>query len=406
MTQQNRWLLPEGVDELLPPQAWCLERLRRELLDLYHSWGYELVMPPFVEFLESLLIGTGSDLELQTFKLIDQLSGRTLGVRADMTPQVARIDAHRLKQSGPTRLCYMGTVLHTRSDDFGGSRAPLQIGAELYGHNGNASDLEIINLMLETFKTTAIGPIYLDLGHVAIFRGLVQAFHLDRQQETQLFDILQRKALPELTSWLSEIGLPEPASTILQALVFLHGGPEILPQAREQLGTPMLGAVQQALTDLEYIGTSLQKNHPELPIHIDLAELRGYHYHTGLVFAAYVPGQGQEIARGGRYDQIGAAFGRARPATGFSADLKTLLALSQRQDQAASSGIYAPDSRDLDPQQALELEQTISTLRRQGQRVIRALPDTEINPSSLGCDRVLRCLDNHWHIALLSDQHP
>ena len=405
MTQKNRWLLPEGVDELLPPQAWDLERLRRNLLDLYHSWGYELVMPPFVEFLESLLIGTGSDLELQTFKLIDQLSGRTLGIRADMTPQVARIDAHRLKQQGPNRLCYMGTVLHTRGDDFGGSRAPVQIGAELYGHRGNASDLEILRLMLETCKTAAIEPVYLDLGHVAIFRGLVQAFRLDRQQEAQLFDILQRKALPELTNWLGGIGLPERANTTLRTLVFLHGGPDIITQARREL-KHLPESVQDALSDLEYISTTLQKDQPELPIHIDLAELRGYHYHTGLVFATYVPGQGQEIARGGRYDQIGAAFGRARPATGFSADLKTLLALSRRKPRSDNGGIYAPDSSELDPRQALALEQAISALRCQGQRVIRALPDTSIDPGSLGCDRLLRWLDKRWQITSLSEQHP
>ena len=211
--------------------------------------------------------------------------------------------------------------------------------------------------------------------------------------------------MPELTLWLKEIGLSEQASATLRALVFLHGGPDILLQAREQL-RDLPSGIQDALNDLEYISTTLQQDHPTLPIHIDLAELRGYHYHTGLVFAAYVPGQGQEIARGGRYDQIGAAFGRARPATGFSADLKTLLALSQSKQNNGNHGIYAPEGSNLAPQQARELEHTISTLRGQGQRVVRALPDTSANPANLGCDRVLRYCDNRWRIDQISEQHP
>ena len=398
MNRENRWLLPEGVDELTPPETWRLESLRRKLLDLYDSWGYELVMPPFVEFLESLLTGTGRDLELQTFKLIDQLSGRTLGVRADMTPQVARIDAHSLQQTGPTRLCYMGTVLHTRTDDFGGSRAPLQVGAELYGHSGDASDLEIIQLMLATLDAAVIDSIYLDLSHVGIFRGLVQQLQLSQSQEAQLFEILQRKALPDLDSWLAALNLSPQAATMLRALATLHGDEAILPLARQHLAEAP-ASVHQALDTLEHISKAVRRRHSALPIHLDLAELRGYHYHTGLVFAVYVAGQGQEIARGGRYDEIGAVFGRARPATGFSADLKTLLALS-RQPVADAAGIYAP-APDPDDQ---ALEQLIDQLRAQGQRVIRALADTSdaaIDPASLGCDRILQQLNEGWCVQTL-----
>jgi len=394
MNGENRWLLPEGVDELTPPTTWQLENLRRKLLDLYYSWGYELVMPPFVEFLESLLTGTGSDLELQTFTLIDQLSGRTLGVRADMTPQVARIDAHTLKQAGPARLCYMGTVLHTRSDDFGSSRAPLQVGAELYGHSSDASDLEIIQLMLATLHSAAIDSIYLDLSHVGIFRGLVQHLKLSSEQEAQLFEILARKALPELNAWLAALQLPSEAAENLRALATLHGGDDILPQARHALRNAP-DSVQHALATLEHISHAIKQQHPSLPVHIDLAELRGYHYHTGVVFAVYLPGQGQEIARGGRYDEIGAVFGRARPATGFSVDLKTLLALS-RQPIPASSGIYAPATVDD------ALEQLIDQLRAQGERVVRALSDSTAESVPSGCDRMLCRGDAGWHVKPLS----
>ena len=406
MSRENRWLLPEGVDELTPPETWQLESLRRKLLDLYFSWGYELVMPPFVEFLESLLTGTGSDLELQTFQLIDQLSGRTLGVRADMTPQVARIDARNLQQNNPARLCYMGTVLHTRSDDFGGSRTPLQIGAELYGHSGNTSDLEIIQLMLASLDTAAIKSIYLDLSHVGILRGMAQQLQLPAAREAQLFEILQRKALPDLNTWLAELNLPASSAEILRTLATLHGGREILPLAHQRLSSAPI-EVQQALDTLEHISNAIIQRHPRLPIHLDLAELRGYHYHTGLVFAVYATGQGQEIARGGRYDEIGAVFGRARPATGFSADLKTLLALSN-QPVPESSGIYAPASilGSADP----ALENMIDQLRSQGQRVIRALEDEPDVPDSqestaklvnLGCNRILRQYNDSWYVQTL-----
>jgi ATP phosphoribosyltransferase regulatory subunit len=209
MTIQDRWLLPEGIEEILPPAASRLERLRRELLDLYARWGYELVIPPLIEFLESLLTGAGDDLELQTFKLTDQLSGRMMGVRADMTPQVARMDAHRIKRTGPTRLCYMGPVLRTRADGFGGSRSPYQAGVELYGHRGHESDLEVLTLMLETLATAGVGDVHLDLGHVAIFRELARLTGLDQEREALLFEALQRQAFPEIHQHLAAWALPK-----------------------------------------------------------------------------------------------------------------------------------------------------------------------------------------------------
>lgn len=387
MIPEDRWLLPEGIEEILPPAAGLLERLRRTLLDLYERWGYELVIPPLIEFLDSLLTGAGDDLELQTFKLTDQLSGRMMGVRADMTPQVARIDAHLLKRAGPVRLCYLGPVLRTRADGFGGSRSPYQTGVELYGHRGHESDLEVVTLMLETLHTAGVRDVHLDLGHVAIFRELVCQAGLNREQEALLFEALQRKALPEIRGYLAawNPACREP----LLALAELNGGLEVLDEADSRLA--MAGSnVQEALATLWRLTVALQQQWPELPIHVDLAELRGYHYHTGVLFAAYVPGQGQAVAQGGRYDEIGQVFGRARPATGFSVDLATLLRLGSA-PELVNSGIYAPPLAN-DP----SLEKQVARLRNQGERVIRALPGAEVEPRDLGCDRVLVQREGEW----------
>ena len=395
MSVEDRWLLPEGIEEILPPAASRLEALRRRLIDLYASWGYELVMPPLIEFLESLLTGTGNDLELQTFKLTDQLSGRMMGVRADMTPQVARIDAHLLKRDGPVRLCYMGTVLRTRADGFGGSRSPYQAGVELYGHRGYESDLEVLTLMLETLAVADIAEVHLDLGHVAIFRELVRQAGLDRDQEKILFEALQRKALPEIRRQLSQWRLAPSAERLLSQLAELNGDVAVLAVAEELLaGT---GAeIGAALATLRRLVSALQRHRPELPIHIDLAELRGYHYHTGVLFSAYVPGRGQAVAQGGRYDEIGQIFGRARPATGFSTDLANLLRLNKVPDQI-SRGIYAPAVDDPC------LDQQVVSLRGQGQRVVRALPGGE-TPLGLGCDRILVRRGEEWVVAPVPEE--
>jgi len=389
----ERWLLPEGVDEVLPPQAWNLENLRRDLLSLYRSWGYELVIPPFIEFLDSLLTGAGSDLDLKTFKLTDQVTGRLMGVRADMTPQAARMDAHQLRRDVPTRLCYLGTVLHTRSDGFASSRNPLQIGAELFGHAGVESDVEVLCLMIETLKRTGIKDLYLDLGHVGIYRGLVRQAGLDEVGEQALFDALQRKAMPEISALLEEQAVQGPAADMLAALADLNGDDAI-----ERAKTVLAKAdqeVQDALRYLEQVAAMVQQRLPNVPLHFDLGELRCYHYQTGVVFAAFVPGRGQEIARGGRYDAIGKLFGRSRPATGFSADLKALLQVGGWAAQHAKKEerIYAPCSNDP------TLLKAIENLRAQGQCVVSALPGQTGDAAEMGCNKILKQQDKTWIVS-------
>lgn len=368
-TNAERWLLPEGVEEVLPPQARQLEQLRRRIIDLFHSWGYELVIPPLMEYLESLITGAGHDLDLQTFKIIDQYTGRLMGVRADMTPQVARIDAHCLKNDSPNRLCYLGPVLQTNPKGLSVSRNPLQIGAEIYGHDGLESDLEIICLMLAVFEKAGIDSVFVDLGHVEIFRQLVVQAGLDSDEEHKLFDILQRKAKPELKATLAEWELPDDIATMLMALIELNGGREVLATAEASLSGANK-AIKQALTELITIAEWLSTRKPDLQLHIDLAELRGFHYHTGIMFAAYLPGHGQAIARGGRYDEIGKVFGRARPATGFSTDLKSLVRSGKVEVEEIET-IFAPWSDDT------ELAAVVESLRKEGKRVINQLPGHE-----------------------------
>src|SRR5690625_348097 len=395
MTEQrfspiNRWLLPEGIDELLPPRAAELERLRRQLLDLFSSWGYELIMPPFIEFLDSLLTGTGHDLDLQTFKITDQLSGRLMGVRADMTPQAARIDAHQLRREQPARLCYIGTVLRTRPDTIGGSRDPVQVGAELFGHAGVESDIEVISLMLEVLAAAGISTPHLDLGHVGIFRSLMAQAQLTPAAESDLFDALHRKASGEIDALLSVMQVPLSVREMLAALSELHGGIDVLAEAAERLRQAN-GEVQDALRNLQQVPAAIQRRFPALPLHFDLAELRGYRYHTGIVFAAFAPGYGRELARGGRYDAIGRVFGGSRPATGFSADLKALSILGQR-EPTQSSGIFVVWG------DAPELLAEVDRLRRAGERVIWGLPGQIGSAADMGCDRQLVATNGSWQI--------
>lgn len=390
MTQS--WLLPQGIEQALPQDAARLESTRRRLLDLYASWGYHMVIPPFVDYLDSLLTGTGRDLSLQTFQLVDQLSGRTLGIRADMTPQVARMDAHHIQQDHPNRLCYIGTVLHTRPDEFGGSRSPMQVGAELFGHEGTESDVEILCLMLETFRLAGVENVMLDIGHVGIYRGLVQQAGLTEDQEVSLFEMLQRKAIPEIQAFVAALDVSTELKTMLAALAEMNGDESCLKQAREQLASAN-GVVMTALDKLEAISQRVQKRMGPLNLHFDLAELRGYHYHTGVVFAAYVPGQGQEIARGGRYDAIGEIFGRARPATGFSTDLKSLVSLSADQTkQPVSNAVFAPAEDDN------ALLQVITELREKGETIVEKLPGQKGDAASMGCDRELIQENGQWVI--------
>ncbi|HID82058.1 MAG TPA: ATP phosphoribosyltransferase regulatory subunit [Chromatiales bacterium] len=389
MSVKDYWLLPEGIDESLPAEAARLEDARRQLIDLYRSWGYELVMPPLIEYLESLLVGS-PDLDLQTFKLTDQLTGRMMGVRADMTPQVARIDAHRLKSEVPTRLCYLGTVLKTRPDNFAGSRSPLQVGVELYGHSGIDSDLEVLSMMLETLNLCGIKPpIHVDIGHVGIFRELARQAELDESQEAVLFDMLQRKARTEISDWLDKRELRADVKKSLESLAMLNGSREVLEEARALPGFAAK-QLQGYLDELGVLSDHIAATYPEVEINFDLSELRGYHYETGIVFAAYLPGEGRELARGGRYDGIGKRFGRARAATGFSADLKTLMRLGRFQSTQINEKIFAPVQNDP------ELMQQIKQLRAQGSIVVQSLSGQLETAADMGCSAELVKQNDQW----------
>ena len=394
MATVDRWLLPDGIEEVLPPEAARIEVARRQMLDMFQRWGYEFVVTPHIEYLESLLTGAGQDLDLRTFKVTDPQSGRLMGFRADITPQVARIDAHTLRREGPSRLCYVGSVLHAQPRALSTSRSPIQLGAELYGDASPASDVEIIGLMLETLELAAVPDVHMDLGHVGIYRGLARAAGLSGTAEQQLFDALQRKAVDEVESLTAS--LPEGLASMLRALAELCGGREVLDLAQACL-VEAPDEVHAALDELIAIADELGMRYPELPLYFDLSELRGYHYHTGVVFAAFVPGVGQSIAQGGRYDDIGADFGRARPATGFSTDLKTLVGLGQLEQAKPPVRIWAPDSHDV------YLWQVGPRLRRQGERVVQALPGQQIaDAKGCDCDRQLLLCDGQWQVAPLA----
>jgi ATP phosphoribosyltransferase regulatory subunit len=391
MNQEEQWLLPDGVEEVLPERARAIEQLRRRALDLYQAWGYELVFPPLIEFLESLLNGAGRDLERETFKITDQISGRLMGVRADITPQVARIDAHGLRRNAPTRLCYCSTALRARPAQAGGSRVPYQLGVELFGHAGGDSDLEVILLMLDTLSLSGHGDdLVLDLGHVGIFRALLAACGLDNGAQARLEDIYLRKARTELDAFLADHALPASAARALAALPFLGGGTGIFAETAGLLGD--YPEALNALTELEHLVTVLEGR--GVTVHLDLGELRGYHYHTGCVFAAYLPGDSEPLAKGGRYDHIGEVFGRARPATGFSADLKKLAALAP---VARPGGILARGDL-ADPKFAGR----VAELRAQGERVVLALNGADNDPVALGCDRQLLAADGGWTLRSIS----
>jgi ATP phosphoribosyltransferase regulatory subunit len=379
MNREEQWLLPDGVEEILPRQAQAVESLRRRLLDNFAGWGYQLVFPPLIEFLESLLNGAGRDLEHDTFKLIDQLSGRLMGVRADITPQVARMDAHSLRREGPVRLCYCSTALRARVDQRGGSRLPYQIGVELFGHAGFDSDAEVVGLLLDSLALASATNVTLELGHVGIFRALVIEAGLNEADIEQLSAIYQRKAATELADFIAVRQLPVALAGLLTRLPRLCGDASLLAQVRDTFaGYPdALTAVDELATLVGWV----QASYPQVNIYLDLAELRGYHYHTGCVFAAYLPDSSEPVAKGGRYDHIGEVFGRARPATGFSADLKALAAVCPVTTQA---GILARgDLRDVGFREA------VIALRAKGERVVLALPGVTNDMKELRCDRCL-----------------
>ncbi len=378
------WLLPEYIEDILPPEARRIESLRRRLLDLFHVHGYHQVIPPLLEYLPSLLTGTGHDMDIKTFKVVDQLSGRMMGLRADITPQAARVDAHLLNRRGVVRLCYAGSVLHALPDGMMQTREPLQIGAELFGHGGLESDIEIQQLMLKALTLIGVHGVHLDMGHVGIFQALMTHGSVSAELEAALFQALQGKDVPTLTQLAQE--LDELTRNAVLELPQLYGGIDVLALAQQRL--PDYPEVRAALKDLNSIGARLDGMVDSIAF--DLAELRGYHYHSGVVFATYLPNQAHAVAKGGRYDEVGSVFGRARPATGFSMDLRVLCgALGPA---AAAPAILAPYVEDA------ALDEMVEALRSQGEVVLVDLPGHEDCQEELNCDRRLVKRNAQWQV--------
>ena len=383
----NRWLLPEDIADVLPAEARKVESLRRAILDLYQSYGYELVAPPILEFLDSLLTGTGSDLNLQTFKLVDQLSGRTLGLRADITPQVARIDAHLLNRQGVTRLCYAGSIAHARTPVGSAAREELQIGAEIYGCASWEADLEAISLLLSTLNIAGLQKVYLDLSHVGVLEGILEGQNLSKADIELVYGFLQSKDRSGLSAWAT--CLPQQSAQALLMLTELNGAcEEIIEKAKKVL--PKNACIDAALAHLSLLTSAVSSQSPQLELSIDLADLRGYQYHSGVIFAAYIDQLPQPIARGGRYDHVGQAFGRSRPATGFSMDLLMLASVSSL--NVRRSAIVAPWIVDAG------LSQAILQLRAAGEVVIQAMSGDAVETAEYDCDRVLVQQGNAWEV--------
>jgi len=380
----RNWLLPEKFEDILPPQAQRIDRMRAKVLELFRVHGYELVIPPMLEYLESLLTGTGHDLDLRTFKLVDQLSGRMMGVRADIAPQVARIDAHLLNRNGVTRLCYAGSVLLTRPRGLDSTREPLQIGAEIYGHPGIESDLEIQQLLIESLAACGISGARLDVGHVAVFRAICRHGGVAAELESDLYEALEGKDLPALR--VVTQSMPKATRNALLALPDLYGDGTVLDRARRAL--PKYPEIDAALKDLKVLSRS-----DSIPVSVDLADLRGYHYHSGVMFAAYAPGVANAVALGGRYDEVGKAFGRARPATGFSMDLRDLARIAPHEEGAGA--IRAPHSADPG------LATAIRKLRTAGEVVVAELPGHAAQRTKSECDRELVKRAGKWIVSKL-----
>ena len=385
----SAWLLPEHIADVLPAQARHIEELRRALTDVARSYGCELVMPPLLEHIESLLSGTGRALDLKTFKLVDQLSGRTLGVRADSTPQVARIDAHLLNRVGVTRLCYCGPVLHALPSGTNSTREPLQFGAEIYGHGGLEADLEVQDLALDCLRSAGLSGVLLDLGDARIVRGLLTGVAADAQQTAAVQSALAAKDAAALRE--TAAGFPDEVRTALQALLSLYGGSEVIDLARRLL--PNQPLIDAALDDLHWLATRVGAAHPEVSVAFDLADIGGNGYYSGARFTAYVAGSTNAVARGGRYDEVGAVFGRNRPAAGFSLDLKELAALAPpRPLHAAIRAPWAEDGA---------LRSAVRRLREQGETVVGVLPGHEHEGQEFACDRELVRVGGDWVVHAL-----
>ncbi len=387
MTYADRWLLPDGVEEILPVEAKAIDSLRRRLLDLYSTWGYDMVIPPLLEYTDSLLIGLGRDVDLLTFKVTDQLSGRTLGIRADITPQTARMDAHSFKRTGANRLCYAGHVVHTRPKNPLATRTPIQAGLEFYGEPGIAADIEVVSLLLESLETAGLSRQHIDLGHVGIYRAIAADAALSKAQEDAFFELLQRKATTEIRNWVAaNIGDVNKALLFL-ALPSLAGDKQVLTKARELFS--QVPAAQAAVDQLAQVAQVIEQRYPNAELYFDLGELRGYHYLTGLVFAAFAPGYGNPIASGGRYDHIGEVFGRARPATGFAVDITAIskLGLLHKGEVTAIAVVETTD---------LAQWQAVQALRQQGERVVAVNGDADL--AELGCNRQLVLRDGSYQV--------
>ncbi|MBX9611965.1 MAG: ATP phosphoribosyltransferase regulatory subunit [Burkholderiales bacterium] len=376
----SAWVLPDHIADVLPSEARSIEELRRDLLDMARSYGYELVMPPLIEHLESLLTGTGEALDLQTFKLVDQLSGRMLGLRADTTPQVARIDAHLLNRRGVTRLCYCGPVLHTRADRPHSTREPLQLGAEIFGHAGLEADLEILLLALDGLKKAQVPGVSVDLADARIVRSLLDGVALAPGALAPLQTALAHKDASALAALTRDF--PAPSRDGLMALVGLYGGAAVLDEAARVL--PATPAIAQALSTLRWLAGHLEGT----PVTFDLADLRGYAYYSGARFSVFAPGASDALVRGGRYDEVGAVFGRNRPAAGFSLDLKELAAVAGRRPLRAA--VRAPWG------EATALRNAIAALRKDGETVVCVLPGHESEVDEFHCDRELVEVSGQW----------
>ena len=385
----SAWLLPEHIADVLPAQARRIEELRRTLLDLARSYGFELVMPPLLEYLESLLSGTGRELDLQTFKLVDQLSGRTLGLRADTTPQVARIDAHLLNRVGVSRLCYCGPVLHTRPGAPHATREPLQLGAEIYGHGGLEADLEVQELALDGLRAAGLEGLVLDLADARIVRGVLGGVPADGQRLQDVVAALTAKDSALLTDLTRDF--PGPARQALADLLSLYGDESVLDRARQVL--PRSELVRRALDDLAWLARHVRHTHPQVRIGFDLADMSGYAYYSGARFAVYAADVGEAVVRGGRYDEVGAVFGRNRPAVGFSLDLKVLSSLGA--PPALPRAIRAPWGEDA------SLRAAVRRLREEGETVLCILPGHEHEAQEFDCDRELAAVGGKWVLRAL-----
>ena len=386
----QNWLLPEFIEDVMPAEAARIESLRRQLLDLFAVNGYQYVIPPTLEYLESLITGTGRDLDLATFKVVDQLTGRLMGIRADTTPQAARIDAHMLNHQGVSRLCYAGTVLRTKPDGLARTREPLQLGAELFGHAGIESDIEIQRLMIKALQVVGLKELHVDFSHVGIFEALIQAGNINAQLESELYSALQSKDKAAVAKLAQH--LDAKIQQALIALTDLTGDANILKQAEKAL--PKLPKITQALKDLSAVAEKLGDLNIQTGFNVrlgfDLSELRGYQYHSGIVFAAYAQGYAGPLALGGRYDEVGVAFGRARPATGFSLDLRGVVtALAPAK---LTKAILAPAGEDT------ALLAKIEALRAVGEIVVQELPNVKTQLDELNCDRKLVQKNGTWQV--------